>query len=576
MKYSKNLRQHIALLILITLSIIIAYSGLSNSFFQQDEWQTLAANIYFLSKGATGIVESFLPTDPLSHFNPFARIFSWIEYFLYKTNFTFYAWQSIFLHILNVCLLYYFVLCWFKRKKIAFTAALFFGVNSIPHQAVTWVAAANSYEVPTLFILASLIFFQKFLDQKDKRKRNVIISLLALFISLLFHENGIFLFLFYPIIFFFFARARHKKLYKVFLTSVILTVVIFILIRIPFFFGFSSSIPAATDISQPSINIYPYRLISLTMKSFAGSFFSEKTLINISDRLIRLAYPQFVTSDGVSNPFISQSIVFDLVSYALTVIVVCMIVLLVLFMQQDTITKGLVWSLLFIPASLLPYGFVLGKAGYASILDPKFFYIASIGISILVALIVATLAQKFSKAKSLVTIIYILYGLYILFHVYSVKTYVDKLQTTSEKRRTLLTTITSSYKRLPQNVVFYTKSDTAYYGMPDNEKILPVQIGFGKMLMIWYQKDERYPTCLYEKNFLISLLDEGYKYCDGRGFGYFRNYDKLLATVGANRIKPEEVIAYSWEGKKGRFTDTTQDVRNKIDQEIKRINETNQ
>lgn len=150
------------------------------------------------------------------------------------------------------------------------------------------------------------------------------------------------------------------------------------------------------------------------------------------------------------------------------------------------------------------------------------------------------------------------------YHAYSIKLYLTDLVEISSKREMFLNTIKSSYTDLPQRVTFFTQSDTAYYGMPDNEKILPVQIGFGKMLMIWYQKDERFPGCLYEDQFLIKLLEQGYRFCEGRGFGYFRDYDKLVEVVRANRVPVANVISYSWDGKTQEFDDITEEIRQKI------------
>lgn len=562
MSYFKTIRFHLFALIFIALLVIFTYWSLPNTFFQQDEWQTLASNIYYISKGITGVIESFLPTSPLSHFNPFARVFSWFEYMFYKTNFTLYAWQSISLHILNAGLLYYFIFFWFKSKKIAIISALFFGVNSIPNQAVTWVAAANSYEIPVAFILLSLTFFQRFLTYKKHQRINIFLSLTTLFISLLFHEIGIFLFLFYPIIFFLYAKPAWRKLLPTFSTGIIFTLTTFILIRIPFFFGFSSVLPEATDISRPPIIVYPYRIISIAMKSFAGSLIPEKSLISISEGVTRLAYPQFITPDNLPNPFIAQSIVFDLVSYALTFFIICIMIMFLRFIPDKNMKKILIWTLFFIPTSLIPYGFVLGKAGYASILEPKFFYVSSIGVSILVAIISYSL--RFSKKKILKVTVFILLSLYLLYHMYAIRTYLSDLVEIGEQRKAFLTNIKSSYEKLPQNVVFFTQSDTAYYGMPNNEKILPVQIGFGKMLMIWYQKDENFPGCLYERNYLLRLLEEGYLECGGRGFGYFRQYDKLAEAIKSISLTADNVIAYSWNGKNEKFIDITNAVRKKL------------
>lgn len=568
MNYLKTIHYHFLALVFISLLVVFTYWNLPNTFFQQDEWQTLAAHIYYINNGITGVIESLLPVDLLSHFSPLAGVFSWFGYIFFKTNFILYAWQSISLHILNAGLLYYFVFFWFKSKKIAFISALFFGVNSIPHQAVTWVAAANSFEIPAAFILLSMIFFRRFITLNRNHKKNILLSLVMLFISLLFHEVGIFLFLFYPMIFFLREKSQRRKLFSIFLYSLIIFIFIFFSVRAPFFFGFKSPLPGATDISHPPIAVYPYRLLSISMKSFAGNFFPEKILIRLSDQAVRLAYPQFVTLDNVPNPFIAQSVVFDLVSYIITISIISLVVLLIRCMPERKLSEALVWSLLFVPASLLPYAFVLGKAGYASILEPKFFYVSSIGASIIIAIASYSLIRTFSKKRIVKAFVYVLVSVYIVSHIYAVRSNVSNLVKISVQRKSFLTEIKSSYPRLPQKVIFFTQSDTAYYGMPSNEKALPVQIGFGKILMIWYQVNEQFPGCLYEGGFLIRMLEQGYRYCNGRGFGYFRNYDILMNTIKANKIPIENVVSYSWRGEQKEFRDITQQVRSKLIRDI--------
>lgn len=563
----KAIRFHFPVLFFIVSLVVFTYWRLPNTFFQQDEWLTLSFTTYYHSKGISGIIESFLPIDAMSHFSPLAALFAWYEYIFYYTNYSLYAWQSIILHVINSFLLYRFVFFWFKRRSIAIVAALFFAVNSIPRQAVTWVAAANSYEVPTALILLSLIFFQKFLLQDKNERKNLVISLFFLFISLVFHENGVFLFLFYPISFLLFQRQRRNKLSIYFFTaSIILAISLFALIRIPFFFGLTSTVASVTDISRSPFAVYPYRLLSIGLKSFAGSIVPEKTLITISEAVVGLAYPQFLTPDGVSNPFIAQSIVFDLASYIITFAIVCFIIFIIRLTREKKIAEGMSWSLIFVPAALLPYGFVLGKAGYASIFDPKFYYVASIGVSVLVGLIGASCTQRFLTKKLFISAVFLFY---ILFHVYSTRIYVSNLQAIGTQRKALLTTIKSSYERLPRRVIFFMRSDKAYYGMPDNEKILPVQIGFGKMLMIWYQKTEQFPGCLYEEQFLIRLLEQGYKECGGRGFGFFRDYDTLFTALRGHKLAANIVIAYNWNSKKGEFSDITSEIRVKLANDLK-------
>lgn len=567
MSHLKTIRSHFFALFIVALFIVFAFWDLPNTFFLQDEWETFAVNINYQSKGFTGIVESLLPVDPLSHFNPLSRVFSLFEYVFYYTNFVPYAWQSIALHILNALLLYYFIYAWLKDRKIAFTAGLFFGLNSIPSQAVTWVAAANSYEVPMALILISLIFFNRFTTQKDNKRGNLIISLTILLISFLFHENGLFLFFFYPLTIFFFAKTQKKKLLLMLFCGIFISIAVFTFIRIPFLFGFTVPASDMTGYSHPPLTVYPFRLISMGIKSFSGSFIPEKTLIDISDKVVRLAYPQFLTADNVPNPFIVQSIVFDLVSYVLAVVIICLFVLFKRVIKGKKILDAFVWAILFIPMSISPYIFVLGKAGYASIIESKFFYIGNIGVSILVGIIVYSAFLKLARQRAVKIFFCILFGVYLLSHGYEIKTYLDNLEKVSLQRKMFLGKIQASYPDLPDNVMFFIQSDTAYYGMPSEDKILPVQVGIGRMLLVWYQKDERFPGCLFTDQFLLSLVEEGYRFCDGRGFGYFRSYDKLEASVRANNIRSEEIIAYSWEGRKGKFTDITEKIRSMIKQD---------
>src|SRR3989344_1528499 len=568
MNIFKILRFHVITLIIIASLIGFTYWNLPNTFFQQDEWQGFSEMIYYQSIDLVSFFNFFFPSDALSHFNPLGSIFALVEFLLFYTDFTPYGWLSILLHVFNSILLYCFVFTFLKNRKIAAIAGLFFGVNSISSQAVTWVAAANSYETPTAFIIVSFIFCHWFLVQEENKRKNLVLSMLMLLISLLFHEIGIFLFLFYPIIFLLYKKPKQKKQSQTFFYGIGLFMLVFLLVRIPFFFTSLHILPTVTDISRPPITVYPYRLISISIKSFAGSFFPEKTLIGFSDQVVRLAYPQFVALDNEPNPYISQLIVFDLVSYIMSISVICLIVLLIRFTREKKFLEALVWSFIFVPTSLLPYAFVLGKAGYSSIFSPQYYYVCSIGTSIIIAITFYCLLQKFSKSGVGKFLVLSILVLYLISHIYMVRAKVERLVKISVPIKSFLSTVISSYPKLPQNVIFYTNSNKAYYGMPDNEKSLPVQVGFGQMLMVWYQANEKLPGCFYKDAFLLDILTEGYRQCDDRGFGYFRNYDKLITAIKTNKISSENVISYSWNEKKEEFKNITRETQISIKKDI--------
>ena len=121
-----------------------------------------------------------------------------------------------------------------------------------------------------------------------------------------------------------------------------------------------------------------------------------------------------------------------------------------------------------------------------------------------------------------------------------------------------------STKKKVKNGAFIADGAVYFVKNGDEEKILPFQSGFGQTLLVWYYENEKFPTCLYEDIFLYDIYSQGYKYCQGRGFGYFREYEELLRTLKENKLGSENVIAFSWESKKENLLDITPQVRTQI------------
>ncbi|MDP2638270.1 MAG: hypothetical protein Q8P26_04380 [Candidatus Levybacteria bacterium] len=128
-----------------------------------------------------------------------------------------------------------------------------------------------------------------------------------------------------------------------------------------------------------------------------------------------------------------------------------------------------------------------------------------------------------------------------------------------------LKSIQSEHPKLLTQTIFYIQSNKTYHGMPEEERNLPVQSGFGRMLMLWYDNTEDFPACMFEGVFLHDLIAQGYRECEGRGFGYFRNYPKLLSFLESSNIAPKQVIGYSWDDN----TQKLMDISGKTSQRIK-------
>lgn len=564
--------------IYILLFVVLAYftfGSLFRTFFLQDEWQYFGSSIHALSTSQP-ILYTILPFQgQLTHFFPLATLSFLGEYLLFKTNFTPYALLGLLLHVANSLLLYKIVKTISENKIIALASAWLFLVNSISHQPVTWIAAGIGTLPATLLLLISILTFVYYLE--SNKKKYFFLCIVSLVGSILFKEISLFVLILLPAYWLFHLLLYKRPINKKLLASFLSIGIFYFLLRLVFiFFQIRSPQPeigeAATSSTVASIVVYLFRIITIPLKGLPQLFFPEKFLLTISDGLVRVAYPQYVSTDGAVNPYISQSIVFDLVCYLLAIIICVIVYFLVrsfIKTKQFSLVSTTVFGFLLASTSLLPFIFIPGKAGYFSIFEPRNLYIGVMGASILVVLFIYKMVNYLSKAqnKHFYLMIIFLIPLF-LFHITTTRGNLQKLEHIADVRRSLLNSIKQEYPKLPQTVIFYTQSDTAYYGMPDEEKILPVQSGFGRMLMVWYQDAQHFPGCLYENQFLHGLLDQDYKKCQERGFGYFRDYRKLIDAVKNNSINLESVISYSWNGSKEEFKDITEIIRDRLKKDL--------
>jgi len=550
----------IVALTLLCSAIAFAFFDVPKTFFQQDEWQYFGINIYSLSVSHPLRTLVLPQAGELTHFFPLATLFFFFEYLLFKMKFPFYVYVNIILHVCNSAALYFFLRTITKKRNIAFWSALLFAVGSIAHQPVSWIAAGIGTLESTFLSLVSLSAFVSYIEKKSQLKLFIVV--VSFMLSLLFKEISLFLFFVYPMTWILY-EVKKKKFFRD-SAFVALTMVIFFYILLRLFFLVSavrSSQPEIGDVSHATAPVYVYRLLMIPLKGFSQSLVPANILIHISDAVIHLAYPQFIARDGAPNPHISQSIVFDLVTYGASVLGIAIAFWASWQLRKQKefrLEKCIYWTMLFIFVSVVPFIFIPGKAGYFSIFEPRNLYLTSIGTSGMIVIGVYGIWKSLSKRP------WFFYGILLMFALYNMRIIrhdVKSQVTIGTLRKNFLISIQRTYPTLPNPVVFYTESDTSYYGLPQEEHILPVQSGFGRMLMVWYQQTGQFPGCLYESQFLHDLISEGYRYCDGRGFGYVRRYDTLVSVVFRNGIAVSHVIAYAWDSKVKKFTDITKETQ---------------
>jgi len=563
----KHVKFFVILLLIgvIIASVLFAYWELPKTFFQQDEWIGFGIMIYQELKGG---LENILISPILQgrgHFSPLIFYQNYLEFKFFGLSLEPYTYVSITTHIANSLLLFYFVYLLLKNKFLAFCSSLVFSINSVSSQAVTWMATSPITQGAVFFLLLSLILTLKYF--KNNNKKNYYIGLAFFSVGILSKETVLFLFILYPLMWFLFAGIKSRKHFYLFLKPLVVLGFIYILVRVSLFFvpsqvGTTSGNTVNLDVVSDIV-----RLIISPFRILPQAIIPQHYLINFSDMATLFFYPQ-QASGGIVNPYFSQTIVFGQVIPLLSapILLVGFIVYKFFLRKKEYIfSRALVFSLLLITLSGLPFAFIPGEIANFPIYESRHLHVASIGVSIFLVLILYALVKFFlKKSKYVPLVLFIILIPILLAHLTLTRMEINKTVAISTTRKNILESIKMSYPRIPKKAVFYIESNMSYYGLPIEEKIFPFQSNFGHMLIVWYQNIEKFPGCFYEGEFLRGLLKQGYKDCGGRGFGYFRDYDKLIYTINENKIPVNNIIAYSWNGKTEKFKDITREVRTKI------------
>lgn len=539
----------------------IPFGKLPMTFFLQDEW-VIFGNYLYWDKAALSWFERLFIFEQYTHLIPLANLLSYLQFKLFGPNFFPYGVFSIIIHSLNAFLVYCLASVIIKNRLISFLAGLLFLVNSISHQGVTWVATTSGTAGSVFFSLLSLIFFINYLTLKN-RFWYIFLSVGFLFVSALFKETSLFLFLFFPIIWFIFKKKKTIREFFVIFLPFFITGFLYVIARLYFLVIGSGNTVAQESLSQPSLAVFIFRALTAPFKFLAQGIIPNQFIIDISSLLVSLGYPQF-NQDGVPNPYIVQSVGVDIVSYAVAIVIVFMCIFAVALFRKnkrESWAKLVIAAFIFIALSSLPFIIIPGSAGYFSLIDGRHLYLTNTFVSILLAILLSSIYFWFPRKKMGLILLVITIGVTVGWHSLKIRSDMNYQVGTGIIRTSILNEVYGIHPTLPKQVVFYVESDKAYYGLPDDEKIIPFQSGFGQTLLVWYNnKGENFPACFFKDQFLYVLLSVGYRECEGRGFGYFRKLENLKVTVEENNLPVESIIGLRYNSSTHRLSDITDEV----------------
>ncbi len=558
----KSIANHLILLSLLLLVIFVVFWQLPNGFFEQDEWHTFG---YIISLGPFSSMEFWrqaFPANIIGHFTPLAMLLKLVIFQIFALNALIFFIVSISFHIIISILLYLLIFNLLKDKLASFLGAIFFAVNSSHHQAVTWIGTFDGTEGAVFLGILSLLFL--FIYKNNRRLKYLFFLSLSILTAFLFKETALsFLIILIIAIFWIYKREFDKKIFL--FPGVAL--LFYLSLRLLNLLLQSTNTSSIMKQNQ-SINI-----LTIIFNFFISPFlimaqivFPQQLLIKITDAFGIYLHQIFREPLAL---WVKPITIYILITFLLSLIILFLIIKLAKLVKNK---KEIYLGLFFIFLTFPPLILINKKLIY---IDSRYLYVSTIGMSIIIAVIIKNIQLKFFSisikySTNLLNKLLICVFLFTvcLLHVVILKTTIDTLAEDGSIRKMILTSIIKTYPKLPQKTIFYIESDTSYYGLPENEKILPFQSGFGQTLLVWYYSIEDFPIDFYKEDFLWNIYSQGYKEVGKRGFGYFRDFNIMKKNIDDYNLSPNSIIAFSWNHNTRALENITNKIRIQLRNEL--------
>ncbi len=529
---------------------ILIFFNLPNTFYQQDEWQTLGHN---LAQGI-GIFANISPLQLLfGELRPLSGLMYLIFLGFYKFTIVPTAIFAILFHIINATLTFYLVDKITKKRLIAFIASVFLIANSVSHQAVTWASAIGTLPAATLILIA-IITYLKYLEKADKKY--LVVSFLSTILSFYFKGIGFSLFILLPLMAFIYKnKPINKKNVK---DAFIVNLPLFIFGFLVSVFRFSEVFFRAEKISgfasgggnNSFAQTVLLHSILYPLTSLFQIFVPPLDLYPIMPVITKMQYKFLITSP-VSG-LVAESIVTDMVAILGSIAILGLLGFMV-YRYKDAITnRNILFALLFFFLSFLPYVVLDRDSSYFS---GRYFYVSVIPAGILFGYMVYFFANINTYAKW-ATLFFV--TLFLFHHASFIRKDISYNVNLGNERKALLYGIKDIYPKLEKDSIFYVTSNKTYLGDIITN---PFANGLGYTLEVWYYDSGNIPQKFLSENFLWVLGDEGYKKIDDKSFGYFQDMDKMAKEMAKNKLSRNIVHGFFFDSNAKKVFNISDEVR---------------
>lgn len=543
----KVVKENLIPLFTLSLIILLTFWNLPRTFYQQDEWQALGHN---LIEGINNLTKYSSPIQIiLGEGRPLTRALNLLFFGFFKFDLVPIAIFSIIFHTLNTFLVFFLVKRISPKTFLAFFTSLFFAVNSVSHQAVTWAAAAGTLPATTLILLSILTYF-RFLE--DEEKQWLYFSFGSAILSLFFKETGLFLFVFLPLLSLLFKKKATCKDFLVTHLPLFVYGGLLLTFRMIELFLRTEHVAGFVGGGKNFIGTVIFHLILYPLTSLFQVFVPSLDLYRLTPILTKIQYKFLLGSPFID--LVAQSVVADLAAVMGSAVLLGFLIYAINRTKDEVMKRNILFALSLFFLSFLPYAVLHRESSY---LSSRYFYVGGVAGGMIFGYIVIFLADL---SKYFKWVILGLVALYLYHHASIIRNDINYQVSLGNQKKAVLLGIKKAYPKLEKDNIFYVTSDKAFYGDITN----PFQNGLGYILEVWYYDSGNIPKEFLTENFLWDLGSEGYRKIGERGFGYFQDINKMIQVMKENNLSKNIVHAFYYDSKTGQILDNTQEIQERL------------
>jgi len=176
------------LFICILVVFVVMSPNMNNDWVNWDDDTFVLENQQVTNLSSENIKDMFTSVDKNGGYTPLT-VFSWsLDYSVDEFNPHIFHITNVLLHLVNVCLVFFFIFLLSGKLELAVLTALLFGVHPVQLEAVAWITSRKDL-LYGLFYLAGLICYLKYIKSQNKSRIKLYLICLLLFIGALFSKG---------------------------------------------------------------------------------------------------------------------------------------------------------------------------------------------------------------------------------------------------------------------------------------------------------------------------------------------------------------------------------------------------